>query len=48
MTGAATAGLSSTQVLPSQYSYFERSVMVLSGTRDRKAEPARPAGVPNA
>ena len=47
-TAAATAGLSSTHAVPSQYSYWPRSVTPVSGTRDRKAEPARPAGVPNA
>ena len=48
ITGAATAGLSRTQVSPSQYSYCRRSVMAPSGTRDRKADPARPDGVPKA
>ncbi len=44
----ATAGLSATQLLPSQYSYLVRSVSEPAGTRDRKAEPARPDGVPKA
>ena len=48
MIGAATAGLSRTQEAPSQYSYWARSVMAPSGTRDRNADPARPDGVPNA
>lgn len=48
MTGAATAALPVTHRLPSQYSYFDRSVTASSGTRDRYADPARPEGVPNA